>query len=87
MSDTPTKSIGIKFVGSNRSAETLSIEPGTTVQDVMRTLGLGDGGFTLTNPTNPEQIFQPASNLYALVNDGDMLAATAIVDAGLEFAA
>ncbi|MGH1419404.1 MAG: hypothetical protein ACRBCJ_11155 [Hyphomicrobiaceae bacterium] len=86
MTDQATKSIGIKFIGSNRAAETLSIEPGTTVADVLQTLGLG-AGFHLSDPNKPEAIFQASDNLYARIsNNGDMLACSALVDAGLEIA-
>ena len=87
MNTTPTKNLSIKFVGTNRPAETVSIQPGTSVQDVLRTIGLGDGGFTLTNPTKPDQVFNASSNLYALVEDGEMLAVSSGVDAGQDEAA
>lgn len=83
MSDQPIKSIGIKFVGSNRAAETLTIEPGTTVSDVLQTVGLG-AGFNLSDPSKPDAVFQASDNLYARINDGDMLACSALVDAGQE---
>lgn len=85
MTEQPMKSIGIKFVGSNRAAETLSIEPGTTVRDVLQTVGLG-AGFHLSDPAKPEAVFQASDNLYARVSDGDMLACSALVDAGQEAA-
>ncbi len=84
MSDNPTKKIGIKFVGSNREAETISIEPGTTCRDILTSIGLGGSGFMLTDPTQPDANFQASDNVYARVSDGDMLAATAMVDAGSE---
>ncbi len=76
-----TKTISVKFIGSNRPAETISIEPGTSVGDVLKSLGLG-AGFHLCDPNEPEAVFSASDNLYSRVNDGDMLAATAAVDAG-----
>ena len=80
MSDA-TKNISLKFVGTNREAETLSIEPGTTVRDILQTVGLATG-FSITNPTNPDQQFNLTDNIYAAVEDGDMLAVVADIDAG-----
>ena len=81
------KTLSIKFIGSNRPAETISIEVGTSVADVLKSLGLGGAGFHLADPNQPDAVFNPTDNLYARVNDGDMLAVTAAVDAGREVAA
>ena len=81
------KTISIKFIGSNRPAETISIEIGTSVADVLKSLGLSGGGYHLTDPNQPDAVFNPNDNLFARVNDGDMLAVTAAVDAGEEVAA
>ncbi|KUO64200.1 MAG: hypothetical protein APF80_17430 [Alphaproteobacteria bacterium BRH_c36] len=87
MSDQAFKSISIKFIGSPRSAETVSIMPGSTVREILQAVGLDATGFQLVDPHKPEAIFNPTDVLYARVNDGDLLAATALVDAGLEAAA
>ncbi|MCH9808443.1 MAG: hypothetical protein K0U74_11975 [Alphaproteobacteria bacterium] len=86
MTNTSVKSIAIKFIGSNRPAETVEIEAGTSVADVLKALGLG-AGFHLTDPSQPEAVFRPADNLFSRVKDGDMLAVTSVIDAGLEQAA
>jgi hypothetical protein len=78
------KNIPIKFIGSNRPAEQLGIEPGTTVRDVLSSLGLAGSGYHLIDPAKPEAVFNASDNLYARVEDGDMLAVTAKVDAGHE---
>lgn len=83
MTDQVFKNLGVKFPGSNREAETISIEPGTTVRDALRALGLG-GDYTLTDPSQPDAVFRSGDNLFAKVQDGDMLAASALVDAGHE---
>lgn len=79
----PTKEISIKFIGSNRSAEAIQLSPGTTVADVLRQLGLG-AGFSLVDPNDPDALFNPTDDLFSRVKNGVMLAATAMVDAGVE---
>ena len=81
MSDRTSKSIAIKFVGSNRASETLQILPGTTVSDVLSTLGLG-AGYQLSDAQAQDVVFNPADVLYARVVDGALLYCSAAVDAG-----
>jgi sulfur carrier protein ThiS len=77
-----TKNISIKFIGDARPAETVALQPGVTVADVLREIGLGSTGFVLIDPNNPDAVFRGSDNLYARANDGDVFAATAMVDAG-----
>jgi hypothetical protein len=81
MSDRTTKTIAIKFAGSKRATETLQIVPGTTVADVLKTLNLS-GGYQLSDAQSPERVFRPTDNIYAMVEDGTLLYASALVDAG-----
>jgi hypothetical protein len=78
---TAAKSIAVKFVGSKRAAETLQILPGTTVAEVLKTLNLG-AGYQLSHAQRPEAVYRPSDVLYAMVEDGDLLYASALVDAG-----
>lgn len=81
MSDRSSKSIAIKFVGSKRATETLQVLPGTTVAEVLNTLDL-NAGYQLSDAQNPDVVFRPNDVLYALVEDGALLYASALVDAG-----
>jgi len=76
------KSIAIKPVGSKRATETLQILPGTTVSEVLKTLGL-TSGYQLSDAQNPDRVFRASDNLYAMVEDGSLLYASALVDAGI----
>ncbi len=76
------KSIAIKFVGSKRATETLQIIAGTTVADVLNKLNLAEG-YQLSDAQTPEAPFRPTDVLYALVEDGSLLYASAFVDAGV----
>jgi hypothetical protein len=76
-----SKSIAVKFVGSKRATETLRILPGTTVAEVLTTLNLS-GGYQLSDAQNPDRVFRPTDVLYAMVEDGALLYASALVDAG-----
>jgi hypothetical protein len=75
------KSIGIKFPGGNRATQSVDLQPGTTVLEVLQKLNL-DGQYLLSRHDRPEQPFRPADVLFPLVEDGDLLVATALVDAG-----
>ena len=75
------KNISLKFVGLDREAEVLTIQPGTTCRDVLQSVGMGTG-YALTDPSNPEQSFHAGDNIYALVEDGDMLGVASSMDAG-----
>lgn len=75
------KSIGVKFPGGNRATQSVDVQPGTTVLEVLRTLNL-DGQFLLSRHDRAEHPFRPSDVLYPLVEDGDLLVATAMVDAG-----
>jgi len=79
--DTMIKHIGIKFPGGNRSTETLAIVPGNTTADILAKLGL-QGSFILAPHDDPEHPFRPTDNIYARVEDGALLVASAMVDAG-----
>jgi hypothetical protein len=80
MSDA-SKSIAVKFVGSKRATETLRIVPGTTVAEVLTSLNLS-GGYQLSDAHNQDRVFRPTDVLYAMVEDGALLYASALVDAG-----
>ena len=77
-----SKSIGVKFPGSTQSPETVTLVPGNTVHDLLTKLGLG-AGFQLSDARKPEVVFRPDDVLYALVEDGDLVHASAMVDAGV----
>ena len=79
---TSTKTCGVKFVGAKRATETLELQPGTTVADVLAKLNLG-GGYQLSPSTSPERVFRGTDNLYALIEDGDLIYCSALVDAGV----
>jgi hypothetical protein len=81
MNEYSSKSIAIKFVGSKRAPETLRILPGTTVSEVLKTLNLS-GGYQLSDAQSPDIVFHPTDVLYARVEDGALLYASALVDAG-----
>jgi hypothetical protein len=76
------KSIGVKFVGSQRATETLQMAPGTTCADVLKTLNL-KGGYQLSDAQTPDRLYRPSDNLYAMCDDGTLLYASALVDAGI----
>jgi hypothetical protein len=78
---TASKSIAVKFVGSTRATETLKILPGTTCSEVLKTLGLS-AGYQLSDAHKPDVVFRPTDNIYAMVEDGALLYASALVDAG-----
>lgn len=78
-----TKNVGIKFVGSKRATETVALVPGNTVSDVLTSLGLDTAGYALSDARNPDNVFRGGDDLYARVNDGDMLYASANVTAGV----
>ena len=77
-----TKSIAIKFVGGTRPTETIQLVPGNTTRDVLTKLGLG-ADYQLSDARKPEFVFKPDDVLYARVEDGDLVHASAMVDAGL----
>ena len=82
MTDTIVKHIAVKNVGeTNRATETLAIVPGNTAADILTKLGL-QGSFLLAPHDDPLHPFKPADNVYARVEDGDLLVASAMVDAG-----
>ena len=83
MNQHTAKSFAVKFVGSKRATETLQILPGTTVAEVLKTLALS-GGYQLSDAQNPDIVFHPTDVLYARVEDGALLYASALVDAGVD---
>ena len=78
----PTKSIAVKFVGSNRTTETVKLQPGNTTLDVMKKLKLDTDNFQLSNSKTPDIIYEKSSIIYAMVQDGDMVHCSARVIAG-----
>jgi hypothetical protein len=81
VNDRTAKSIAVKFVGSNKATETLKILPGTTVSEVLTTLGLS-GGYQLSDAQKPDRVFRANDVIYALLDDGSLVYASALVDAG-----
>ena len=79
---TTSKSIAIKFIGGGRATETVILTPGTTTHDLLTKLGLGTG-YQLSDARSPEKVFGLTDVLYAMVEDGDLLHASALVDAGM----
>jgi hypothetical protein len=67
------KNICIKVAGSEREPIDRTIQPGTTVAELLNDCGLGEYLLSLRNST---RFFAPGENLYAAVNDGDRLWAT-----------
>ena len=49
----------------------ITVEPGTTAEDVLRTLGLQ--GYALSKDGSSSTFFQPKENIYPLVEDGAKL--------------
>ena len=76
-----TKHISIKDIARNNPATTLGIEPGTRVSDVLKSIG-HPTGFYLVDINNPDKEYRSTDDLYAAVDDGQVLALTAEVDAG-----
>ncbi len=81
-----TKNISIKFIGDNRPAETVALQPGVTVADVLREIGLGASDYVLVDPNNPDAVYRGNDSLYAIASPGDLFAATAQIDAGRQVA-
>lgn len=81
--DDITKKIAIKFVGSNRATETLVIAPGTTTREVLAELNLDPTAFQLSDARNLDIVYRPEDIIFARVNDGDLLYASAVVLAGM----
>lgn len=79
---TNTKQIAIKYLGSNRATETISIVPGTTVSDVIASLGLG-AGFQLSNAKYADVVLEPTADIFATMDDGGMVYASTRVEAGV----
>jgi len=75
------KTVGVKFTNSTRGTETIAVAPGTTVSDALKQLKLG-GDYQLSNSRDPNVVFRPSDVLYALVDEGDLLYVSAMVDAG-----
>jgi hypothetical protein len=67
------KNICIKVTGSERKPIDRTIQPGTTVSELLNDCGLGE---YLLSLSNSNAFFAPGENLYAAVNDGDFLWAT-----------
>lgn len=76
-----SKSIAVKFVGTSRQTQDLKILPGTTVADVLKTLNLG-AGYQLSDAKQADHVFRSTDVIYAMVDDGAMVYASALVDAG-----
>jgi len=67
------KNICIKVAGSEREPFDRTIQPGTTTAELLNDCGLGEYLLSLRNSTG---FFAPGENLYAAINDGEMLYAT-----------
>lgn len=81
MSDNPIKHVSVKRPGTGDPISTLGLEPGTRVSDCLTSLGC-TSGYHLVDPHNPDKVFRPTDDLYASVEDGQVLAVMAAVDAG-----
>lgn len=81
MTDHASKSIAIKFIGAKRPTETIQIVPGTTVADVLSALNLS-GGYQLSDAKNADALFRPTDDIYARVEDGELLYASSFIEAG-----
>jgi len=82
MTDNINKRLAVKFVGTARPTETLTIAPGTLTSDVLRELGLDLAGFQLCDARNPSIIYGLNDVIFARVSDGDLVYAAARVEAG-----
>jgi len=67
------KNICIKVAGSDREPFDHTIQSGTTVSELLNDCGLGEYLLSLRNCNG---FFAPGENLYAAVNNGEMLYAT-----------
>ena len=76
------KHIAVKAIGSKLPTRNLTVMPGTSTSDVLTELGLDAAGFQLAPARYPEQVFQADDNLYARVEEGELLHASSKVDAG-----
>ncbi len=81
MTDSPIKNLTIKHVGTGKPADVVGVEPGTRVSDLLSSLGL-TGGYHLVDPHNPDVVYRGTDDLYSRVEDGQVLAVTALLDAG-----
>lgn len=81
MTDSPIKHLTIKHIGAGKPADVCGVEPGTRVSDLLSSLGL-TGGYHLVDPHNPDVVYRGTDDLYSRVEDGQVLAVTALVDAG-----
>ena len=77
-----TKTYSVKFVGSKRGIENGQILPGTTVADVLTSLNLNNS-YQLSDAKNAAAVYRPTDDLYAMIDDGALLYASALVDAGV----
>lgn len=73
------KSAVIVIAGSGRSHD-VTIEPGTTPEDIFRDLGIGED-FVLSKD-NGAHVFGKAENIYPEVDDGEKLHAASRTDVG-----
>ena len=84
MSNRPDqKMFSVKFVGGNKAIENGTVTPGTTVREVLAALKLDANEYQLSERSRPEVVFGPDDVLFARINDGDLLLASAFVDAGV----
>jgi hypothetical protein len=67
------KNICIKVAGSDREPIDRVIQPATTVTELLNDCGLREYLLSLPNSTS---YLAPGENLFAAVNDGEMLHAT-----------
>jgi hypothetical protein len=58
-------------IAASGELKDITIEPGTTAEDILRTLGLQ--GYVLSRDGSSSTFFQPRENIYPLVEDGQKL--------------
>ena len=76
-----TKRVLIKFAGGSRQPQQALIGPGTTSYELLRHLGLSRDYALSAGTANTT--FSGNEILYPLVNDGDLLFVSSLVDAGI----
>jgi hypothetical protein len=74
------KRVHVKIVGSDRAGQNVMLAPGATTRDLLRKLGL-DAGYQISDARN-DVLYGPDEVLFARVQDGDLVHASAMVDAG-----
>ena len=83
MSNRTGKAISVKSTGGTKPIENVTVMPGTTVREVLAALKLDANDYQLSERSRPEVVFGADDVLYARVEDGDLVLASAKVDAGV----